>query len=882
MTRFRVLGPLAVDRSPPLRAQMERRLLAALLCRPNVVVPLEDLIAALWGEQEPPSARKTLQVYVHRLRVALEEDSRIVHEGNGYRISIDAGELDSLEFARLVRHGRLAEALGLWRGAAFEDVREHSPIADEARLLDEERLRIDAIRTRQELDAGRHAELVPHLTRLMELHPYREDFRGHLMLALYRCGRQSEALEIYRGTRKLLDEQLGVEPGPDLQRLHEAILRADPSLDLPRRAAGTVPRELPPDIPGFVGREAHLRELDGMLPHTWPVIVSAIAGSAGVGKTSLAVHWAHKVVDRFPDGQLYLNLRGFDPAGPPTRPADAVRRLLDALGVAPQRIPATPDAQEALYRSLLADKRVLIVLDNARDAEQVRPLLPGGSASMVVLTSRNRMPSLVATNGARPLMIDVLSVAESRELLSARLGAHRVAHEPAAVDDIIARCARLPLALAVAAAHAAMDPSLSLAEVASSLRHSRAFVSDDPMTDVHAVFSWSYRQLSPAAARLFRLLGLHHGPDITAPAAASLAARQLSDVDALLRELTRAHLVAEPEPGRYTFHDLLRAYAAGLAQGSDLGAASRIADHYLHTAHTAAALLDPSRSPIPLPPSAPGVQPEAVAGHEQAMAWFAAEHRVLFAAIRETGRWELVWALAPYLDRQGHWRDWAEALHATLDTTDDSVVRADAHRTLGRVYGCLLRYDDAHTHYTQALEFYASLGDHAGQANTHMGLGWILQEQGRHPEALEHGRRALALLERAADRAGLANALNAVGWFHTLLGEHDRALDYCTRALALHQEVRNRMGQADTWDSIAHAHHHLGDLAEAAACYRTAIELYRAEGHRYYEAVTLEHLAETHLATGDGEAARAARHSALEILTELDHPDAERVRYTLD
>jgi hypothetical protein len=374
-----------------------------------------------------------------------------------------------------------------------------------------------------------------------------------------------------------------------------------------------VPRQLPPDVFSFTGRQAQLAELDSLLGPNRTVVVSAVSGTAGVGKTALAVHWAHRVAAHFPDGQLYVNLRGFDPAGPPVTAGDAVRGFLEAFGVEAQRIPQSIEAQAALYRSLLADRRVLVLLDNARDADHVRPLLPGSSGCLTLVTSRHHLASLIAAEGARPLLLDLLSQEEAMQLLSHRLGAARVEAEPHAAGELIERCARLPLALAIIAARGATRPAIKLVTLAEELRetHGRLdpFVGDDATVDVRAVFSHSYQDLSPAAATLFRLLAVHPGPDIATPAAASLAGATVPLARSMLTELVNANLVNERVPGRYTFHDLLRAYAAELLrQHADEGrtadegqsATRRLLDHYLHTASAAALMIYAHRDPIEL------------------------------------------------------------------------------------------------------------------------------------------------------------------------------------------------------------------------------------------------------------------------------------------
>jgi tetratricopeptide (TPR) repeat protein len=673
-----------------------------------------------------------------------------------------------------------------------------------------------------------------------------------------------------------------------------------------RPAAATTPAQLPPVVRGFVGRLGHLAALDaaaatiGVEPTA--VVITAVAGTAGVGKTALAVHWAHRVADRFPHGQLYVNLRGFDPAGTVLDPAEAIHRFLDALGVAPQRIPADPDAQVGLYRTLLAGKRMLIVLDNARDPDQVGPLLPGAPGCLVLVTSRNRLTGLVAAVGAHPIPLGLLTRDEARDLLARRLGIRRVAAEPDAVDEIITCCARLPLALAIIAANAATQPQRSLTAIAVDLHdaHDRLGVlstGDTPTADLRAVFSWSYQTLTPDAARLFRLLGLHPGPDIAAPAAASLAHLPPEQTRPLLTELTRAHLIAEHIPGRYTFHDLLRSYATEQARHTDpeperYAATGRILDHYLHSAYAAERQLYPARDPISLTPPRPGVIPEALADHEQALEWFTAEHSALLAAVEDaaasgfdTHTWQLAWTLDTFLDRRGQWHDQAvtgRAAVAAACRLADPPAQASAHRLLARTYRRLGRFDDAHTLLRHALDLYDRTGDRIGQAHTHVGLAVVWGRQGRRTQALDHARQALDLYRVAAHRRGQALALNAIGWNHALLGDHQQTLTCCQQALTLFQELGDRSMQAAVWDSLGYAHHHLGQHTQALTCYQHTIDLYRNLGDRYEEATTLTHVGDTHHTNANTDAARHAWQQALRILDDLNHPDADAVRAKLD
>jgi DNA-binding SARP family transcriptional activator/transcriptional regulator with XRE-family HTH domain len=680
------------------------------------------------------------------------------------------------------------------------------------------------------------------------------------------------------------------------------------ALELRRRVgaepSSPVPRLLPPDIADFVGRDAQLAELDGLLPdRPVAVVITAVLGMAGVGKTALAVRWAHRVADRFPDGQLYVNLRGFDRAGAAMSPRAVVRQFLDAVGVPPQRVPVQPQAQVNLLRSLLADRRVLMVLDNAHDAEQVRPLLPGAPGCLVLVTSRSRLSSLVAAEGAHPVMLDVLSPAEARRLLARRLGAARVDADPCAAGQIVDECGRLPLALAIVAARAATHPELPLAGLAEQLRaaHGRldalAAGDDDATTDVRTVFSWSYRALSAPATRLIRLLGLHPGPDVSEPAVASLAGLSVTGVRPLLAELTAAHLVTEPAPGRYGLHDLVRAYAVELTAtatgAADRQAATRrLLDHYLHTAHAASTLLDAHREPITITVPEPGSAAEPLADRGQAMAWFSAEHRVLPAVVRHAAddgfdghAWQLAWTLVPFLRRQGHWCDWATTQTVALDAArrlGDPARQAHAHRAIGLAYSSLGRDDDAIAQFRAALDILAKLGNPTAEGNIHLAYGAVFERRGDYGRALEHARRAIELFQISGHRAGLARALNNAGWCRANLGNHRMALGFCRRALALLREIDDRMGEADTLASLGYVHGRLGDCQRAVDSYQAALTIFRQNGERHHEADTLGHLGDVRLAAGEPDAARDAWRQALTILDELGHPDAEQVRAKLD
>jgi DNA-binding SARP family transcriptional activator/tetratricopeptide (TPR) repeat protein len=925
--RYEILGPLqVVDEAGGLRlvaASRQRVLLAALLLRANQPVSVGELADVVWDGAPPAKAVATVRTYVMRLRHALgpEGAARIVFRDPGYLIRLETSELDLLQFEALCQQAgasirarawddvstSASRALELWRGTPLVDV--SSQVLRDTRVPHLEQLRVQALEWRIEADLHRacHEQLIPQLEALVTEHPLRERFHAQLILALGRGGRRAEALAAYQNARRVLVGELGIEPGPELRGLQERILAGEVDLVTPSAdgvpdpaSGGTIPRQLPAAVRHFAGRVRELDTLSGLLDQTAPaagmVVISAIDGTAGIGKTALAVHWAHQHADRFPDGQLYVNLRGFDPGGRMVTPAEAVRAFLDALGVPAQRIPTGLDAQAALYRSLLAGKRILIVLDNARDGEQARPLLPGTAGCLALVTSRNQLTTLVAATGAHPLTLDLLTDHEARQLLARRLGPDRVAAEPAAVNQIVAACARLPLALAIAAARA-QQSGFRLAAVAAELHEhgNRPNAPDtgDILSHVHAVFSWSYTTLTPPAARLFRLLGLHPGPHASAPAAASLIGLPPARTRPLLAELTRAGLLGELAPGRYGFHDLLRAYAAGLARTTDSdqdreAATVRLLDHYLHTAHNADRHLMPTRDPIPVPfrPPAPGATPEPLDDHDAALEWLAAERPVLLAAQRlaadagqDTHAWQLAWALHTVLYRQGGWHEQAGAWRTALAPAArlPHPAAAYAHSLLGQAVAKLGDDEQASTHLHHALHLYTAATDPIGQARTHYVLAFLWSRRDRPGQALDHAQQALALFQAASHSPGQAAALNAVGWYHTMLGDHTHALTHCQQALALFQQLGDRDGQAAAWDSLGYAHHHLGDHTRAADCYEHALALFRELGD-HYETDTLTRLGDTHYAAGRPDQARAAWTTALNILTSLGHPDADQLR----
>ncbi|MDQ2812442.1 MAG: tetratricopeptide repeat protein [Actinomycetota bacterium] len=594
-----------------------------------------------------------------------------------------------------------------------------------------------------------------------------------------------------------------------------------------------------------------------------------------------------------------MNLRGFDPLGKLVSPEQAVRTLLDALQVAAGQIPAGVDAQAGLYRSLLSGKRMLVVLDNACDAEQVRLLLPGSPGCMVLVTSRRQLRGLVACENAHYLPLDLLSDTEAHEMLSRRVGAARLAAAPQVTAELIGMCARLPLALAIAAASISVRPRLGLDTFAEELRDARrrldALDTGEAASSIRTVFSWSAGNVSDPAARLFALLGLHPGPDISIPAAASLAGTPPPQARQALAELAEAHLVSEHAPARFAMHDLLRAYATEQASAYDAaeqrGALHRMCDYYAHTSRTANRVAFPARDPLMLAAPQAGTVTEAFTGAQLAQTWMEAERSVLVAVTAQAAAscfdshaWQISYYLAMFLDLHGYWAEWAATQQTALvcaQRLGDLVAQARIHLITSHYYVRLGSWHDAEIRLSSALRLYQQVQDDIGQARVHVASSLVLNHQGKHGDALGHAHQALALYRAAEHQAGLAGALNAVGWSEAHLDHPQRAVATCTEAIGLHRETGNRLGEAEGWDSLGYAYHRLGDHRQAIGCYERAIDRHQELAARYPEACVWTRMGDVHLASGHLERARLSWERALAGLTEEHHPDAERVRRRL-
>ncbi|MEU4765644.1 tetratricopeptide repeat protein [Actinosynnema sp. NPDC023794] len=702
--------------------------------------------------------------------------------------------------------------------------------------------------------------------------------------------------------------------------VHEVNLHAPPPTP-----AAVVPRQLPAAPGPFTGREAELDRLDRALAPTGldeaatashghvsadrlagppvagaAVMVSAIGGAGGIGKTWLALTWAHRHLERFPDGQLFVDLHGFSPAGDPTEPAAAVRGFLDALEVDPGRIPTNLDAQAALYRSLVAGRRMLIVLDNAATSDQVVPLLPGSPTCTVLITGRHRLASLIDRHGARHLPLDVMSHDEARGLLIARLGGDRVAAEPDAVDELIRLCGRYPLALSITARHAGTRAVLPLAEIVADLRELGLDALDhdsDPTASLSTVLSWSLRGLTDQQRTVFALLGTAPGSDISFAAAVSLMALPTTATRTALRALEDSSLIDRHAGGRYAMHDLIRSYAAVLAHGLDAtvrqAALERVVDHYLHTAREADHLVDPIAMPIRLDPPAPGTRPDLLRDDAAAMAWLDAEHLHLLAAQRTAAAqnrhdivWNLAMALTTFQHRRGHLHDnvtvWRAALTAS-GHLPDPIARIRAHRNLGTAQARLGEREQAVGHLRRALALAEHNQDTNQQAATHYDLAMACGLQGDDQQALHHARHALTLYQEAGRSMWEAITLNLVGWYSAQLGDYDTARAHCQAALTLTRQYDNPAAEADIVDSLGWIDHHTGRHRRAIKHYLRALTLYRGLGTTYAVATTLDNLGHPHAALDQHDQARAVWQEALTLYREQDRgTDALRVQQQLD
>ncbi|KAA2263384.1 tetratricopeptide repeat protein [Solihabitans fulvus] len=908
--------PIAVTR--PQR----RAVLAYLLLHATRGVRINALIEAMWAGAEPATARTQIHAAVSGLRRGLRESGTgdlIESTPSGYLLRVAEDDLDLTAFTGRVHRaeqaeagGRpeaavalLREAMGLWRGQALADIL--APFADAARThLDEQRVAALEQLAELELSLGRGVDLVPDLLLFSETHPTRERLVALLMLALYRDGRQVDALDLYARTKTLLAAEQGVDPGPRLTERYLAILRAEPALDAPAaappvrpaverpsREPETVPAELPRGVPDFTGRLEHLRALDLLAAqdNQPAAVVAALSGSGGVGKTALAVHWGHRASARFPDGQLFVDLHGHSPSRP-LRPVDALARFLRGLGVPQERIPAEAEEASAQFRSLVAGRRVLVLLDNASDAEQVRPLLPATPGSMALVTSRERLIGLTALDGARQVGLDVLDPADAVRLLGGIVGPHRVEAEPEAARDIAELCACLPLALRVFGATIASEPELSLADQRDRLRESDRMallrIDGDERSGVRASFELSYAVLKPESRRLFRLLGVCPGHDVGVEAAAALADLDATKVRRLLDVLVAARLVDRHPGDRFTSHDLLREYAAELAGEEESPesrgqALARLSDWYLRRCAEAADQLYPNTLRLPAPPARGVVA--AFVDAAAARRWLDTELPGMVAVIGHAARHgpgELAWRLADVL--HGYFRirpgtvEWARTVElgmAAATEAGDAAASAAMRLSAGALRVRLDRESDARAQFEQAAVDARRAGWGAAEVAAMLSLGQSYSGAGDLRTAAGYYQRAATLNETVGWSQGAGFILNSLGVIYRDLGDLDRALSCCLDVLRVFRELGRGRQLGVSLANLGMVRHQLGALDLAMADFAAAEAAFDRSGDRLRGAWLLPHVALAELDLGRREQARDRARRGLDLAREIEEPGFE-------
>ncbi|MGW1560549.1 AfsR/SARP family transcriptional regulator [Streptomyces sp. NPDC002144] len=965
-----VLGPLelrlergALDLGQPRR----RAVLAALAADCGRPVSMETLVDRLWDGDPPDGARSVVYSHISRLRRLLEEAAagedagaagqpsiRLGKVSGGYVLEADEDAVDLRRFRSLVARGRgpacpdaertglLEEALRLWRGVPLEGL--SGAWAERIRTgWDQERIEAALAWARACL-RRRSPERVPELLRpLLADHPLNEQLAALLMRSLADAGSAADALHVYTGIREHLADELNLQPGPELRCLYEELSTgaAPPPQQRPasQQTAPPVPAQLPMNVRPFIGRDEQLTDLTRALvpadggEGATAAVVSAVSGTAGVGKTALAVHWAHQSREAFPDGQLYVDLRGYDPQTPLSA-AQALVGFLTALGVPLQEIPLRLEDRAARYRTALDGRRLLVILDNAASAAQVRPLLPGSPNCRVLITSRDSLSALVAVHGAHRVVLDALDLTDSLALLRALTG-ERVDAERASAEDLAQQCARLPLALRVAAELVLSRPAEPLAHLVAELHdHQRRLdlldSGDDPRAAVRAVFSWSYARLADLPARLFRLLGLHPGPDADLHDLAALAGESVDAVRRALDGLVRAHLVNRTIGGRYGMHDLLRVYAAELAAQHDPeterdAALTRLLDHCLAASAAAMDVLYPAerhlRPDVERP--ATGLPPLRTA--EEARAWLAAAQPTLVALCSRTEEpgpsrhtVRIATTLHRHYERTGHYTDaltvHTHALRAAR-SVGDTRGEADVLACLGAVHRRIGDYDSAQHLHDTALALCRRSGYTAGEARHLTNVGVLLELRGRYREAAEQHERAVVLFRSVGDAQGEADVLNNLGIVLELvedftaaverykralalyrsmdhpfgeasalgnlgillvrLGDHTAAAGHLERALTLFRRLGNTSGTGHALSNLGNALGGLGRHAEAAGHQREALELFRRIGERYGETGALNGLGEALHGLGRPAEALDAHAQALEVAREIEEQEEQ-------
>ncbi|HWO68207.1 MAG TPA: tetratricopeptide repeat protein [Umezawaea sp.] len=906
--RVQVLGPVRAwhdGRELDLGPAGRRAVLGLLALSGGRAVPRADMVDALWGERPPASATNVIQTHVKHLRRLLDPERRryarstsIPVVGDGYALRLPDCQLDLERFRDLVSAAReagaddeaaglLGEALELWQGRPIAD---HPGLTGHAKvvaLLGERRNALLAYGEAM-IATGRAVDLLPALTESAAAHPLDESVQALLVRAYAAAGRRADAFAVYESTRRALHEELAVGPGAELADVHASLLSDPPTGSRPRRAV-PVPAQLPANAPGFAGRTAELAALDGLLAAHDPAstAVIAVCGTAGVGKTALAVQWGHRVRARFPDGQLCVNLRGYG-TGQPVSTADVLSTLLESLGVTGADIPVDVDARAARYRTEVADQRLLILLDNASSVEQVRLLLPGTPSCVVVVTSRDSLAGLVAVHGAKRLDLRPLRQDDATALLHALIG-ERARAEPAAADELAEQCAFLPLPLRVAAELAVSRRETTLADLVRELgdRQRRLRLLDgggDDQAAVREVLSWSYKHLPADAARLFRALGRHPGRDFDAHCATALGDLDPDGAGRLLDVLVRAHLVDRGRNGRYGMHDLLRAYAGDLAEEDPPAERSssldRLLDHYLASAAAAMDVVYPggrAHRSVPDPPVAPG---HPVTDPARTRAWLDAERHNLvdicaFAA--EHGRPEHAMRLAEVLYRylEAGYHSEALVVHTSglraAREIGDAGGEARALTNLGAVHRLLGHYGPAAARLRRSLHLHRDRDDRHGEARALSHLGIVEDRLGDTAAAVGHLRQALARYREFGDRHGTAAVLTNLGTVQSQTGDHAAAVEALTAGRELFRELGDRGGEASALTNLGEADMHRGRHAAAAGHLREALAHFRDLGHRYGQAAALSTLGQVHVRLDRPEEAITMHEEALAIFRATGH-----------
>jgi DNA-binding SARP family transcriptional activator/tetratricopeptide (TPR) repeat protein len=882
-----ILGPVLVRRGAQTvapSAPLTRTIVGVLALAGAAGLSVDALAESAWPQDKPPVGGKALVVAVHRARqwLAGHTDGRVRIERTTTGYTLVGAEIDADRFTRLAAHpGGLAEALGLWRGEPLADAMAGQSVAPAIEALTRTRLTAATEHGRRLLAAGRAGDALALLTPLVDVYPLDEPLHAVLVEALASVGRQAEALDRYERLRLRLADELGVDPSRELSGTLVRVLRQEipQAAREPIAPAGPVPAQLPPDVGIFTGRVDQLGQLDALAAAAsgGSVVISALAGIGGVGKTTLAAHWAHRVADTFPDGQLYIDLRGYAQVEP-VQPIEALGRFLRALGVSPERVPVVVDEASALFRTMLAGKRLLVVADNVHSADQVRPLLPASPGCLALVTSRDRLDGLVAREGAHRLSIDVFAPGESTALLVAMLGADRVAAEPAAAAELAELCGHLPLALRITAAHLMGRPSLSIAGQVRALRADRLMelaIAEDPMSSVRAVFDLSYARLSDADRRVFRLLGIAPGTDISVPAVTVLCG---SGAAASLERLVAAHLVRQDD-GRYSCHDLVREYARARAEAEDAAeqrksAVETLCHWYLDTADTAARLLHPNDS------ARLDVPPVVLTGRlsfdsdASAEAWLRTEMHQLISVIEHTAKHgppEISWLLADAIRRFTHGMGQVELLHALQASytaavdARDLTGQAAIDLSLTLVYVAVGPMEKGTTHAARAVTAARGAGWVEGTsvaltllASALMSNGDFDEAEARFNETIEYAREH-GLIEREIA------ATHNLAHFYWGIGELHSAADCTSQVVAHYRQGDNLNNVVAALDSHAQIQHDLGELHNAAATLAEALTLSEVNPRRRHQSWVLNHLAEVHVDLGRYDQARdfAARERSI-------------------